>query len=91
MDENRRYINGVRIGDWFYRVDGVWLHYHKCAAKFTMKWHGVKNFKCLLCKQIVPAEVQVHGNLQQLHSTKDVSLETYWPVSDGSEKSQRPS
>lgn len=74
------YANGVRIGDWFYREDGIWLHFHNAKIPFGRKWIESVEGICPRCEEEVPKEIKMHGRLQKLGYRDPSGTTTYWPV-----------
>lgn len=86
MEQIQKFANGVKIEDWFYRSDGLWLHYHPSPIySLVKKWKEVTFNKCLACNEEIPEEIKMHGMLQSLGAEGDKTNHTYWPVETGTE------
>jgi hypothetical protein len=74
---NGKYVNGVRIGDWFFSNQENWMHFHSSA--FTPRWRMCKKGVCLTCQAEVPTAVRTHAKLQKL-APKATGVLATWPV-----------
>lgn len=76
--QSGKYVNGVKIGDWFFSWQEKWLHFHKYAA--TQKWRMCSDLVCETCKQEVPKAVRTHAKLQKLTPPNKSEVLATWPV-----------